>query len=84
MHALIRAVDELREAEEQSARAACASGVKYNELPDSDAAVGDEACPACRRLFEQEDDVTTCFDCQTYIHMGCVTRHFWLCDRRRN
>jgi len=58
--------------------------VKYNELPDRDTTVGDEACPACGRLFEQEDDVTTCFDCQTYIHMSCVMRHFWLCDRRRN
>jgi len=84
MHALIRAVDELRGAEEQAAHAACARGVKYNELPDRDTTVGDEACPACGRLFEQEDDVTYCADCTTCIHVACVFTHFWRCPRRQN
>jgi len=78
MHALIRAVDELRDAEEQAARAAPR---KFGEL---DYVVGDEACVACRRHFEPDDDITSCADCDVGLHVSCTVRHFWQCERRQN
>ena len=58
--------------------------MKYNELPDRDTAVGDEAGPVCRRRFEPDDEVTDCVDCETYVHIACLRTHWAQCPRRQN
>jgi hypothetical protein len=44
----------------------------------------DDACIACHKIFEPEDEVSECHECPRVVHVRCFMLHLGCCDRRRN